>query len=192
MIQIDDVLISDSVVTTHFLCDLKKCKGACCVEGESGAPLEDGELDILKKIYPKVSRFITPEGRETIKEKGLYVKDSKGKWKTPLMSDGACAYVCYENGIATCGIQKAWEAKYISFIKPISCHLYPIRVSRSRLGKEHVNYEEWEICNPACLLGKSVQMPVYRFVKDAIIRKWGKSFYKALDHAAASLLKNTP
>ncbi len=187
MIQIDEVLISDEIITEHFLCDLNKCKGACCVEGESGAPLEKEELEILEKIYPKIKNGLTPAGRKIIEEKGLYVKDKKGAYKTPLMKNGACAYVTYEKGIAGCGIQKAQQAGKIKFLKPISCHLYPIRVTKSRLGKEHVNYEEWEICDPACKLGKSVKLPIYKFVKDAIVRRWGKRFYNALEQAGKSI-----
>ncbi|HXH19941.1 MAG TPA: DUF3109 family protein [Chitinophagales bacterium] len=184
MIVIDNILISDSLVQQHFACSLHACKGACCVEGESGAPLEFEETEMLEKIYPHIKDLLTDEGRKTIEEKGFYTKDKKGIYKTPLMKDGACAYVRFENGIARCGIQKAYEAGKISFIKPVSCHLYPVRITKNRLHKEHVNYEEWEICNPACTLGQSLKMPLYKFVKEALVRKFGQGFYGALERAA--------
>jgi len=184
MIAIDNILISDSLVQQHFVCNLNACKGACCVEGESGAPLEFEETEALEKIYPQIKNYLTEEGRKTIEEKGLYTKDKKGVYKTPLMKDGACAYVRYENGIARCGIQTAYHEGKFNFIKPVSCHLYPVRITKNRLHKENVNYEEWEICNPACALGKSLKMPLYKFVKDALIRKFGERFYWALEKAA--------
>ena len=184
MIIIDDILISNEIVQQHFVCDLNACKGACCVEGESGAPLEYDELEKLEKNYMQVKEFITSEGRDAIEKKGLYTKDRKGNYKTPLMEDGGCAYIRYEKGIAKCGIQKAYDDGKISFQKPISCHLYPIRITNSRMQKEHVNYEEWEICNPACKMGESLKMPLYKFVKDALVRRFGKDFYDALEKAA--------
>ena len=186
MIIIDDIIISDEIIEHQFLCDLNACKGACCVEGESGAPLEQDELQVLQEIYPKVKKYLTDEGRKAIEEKGFFVKDKKGIAKTPLMPNMACAYVQYEkNGTASCGIQKAFNEGKITFPKPVSCHLYPIRITKSRMGREHVNYEEWEICTAACKLGKKMKLPIYRFVKEALIRKYGPEFYAALEQAVS-------
>ncbi len=184
MILIDDIIVSDEIIENKFVCNLNACKGACCVEGESGAPLELEELEALEKIYLKVKKYLSPEGIKILEEKGLYVQDKKGAYKTPLMKGGACAYVRYENGIAQCGIQQAHREGKIKFLKPVSCHLYPIRITKSRLGREHLNYEEWEICAPACSLGKNLKVPVYKFVKDALIRKYGQEFYDALEKIA--------
>ncbi len=187
MIVIDDILISDEIVRQYFVCNLAACKGGCCVEGESGAPLEFEETEMLEKIYPEVKNYLTEEGRKTIEEKGFYTKDKKGVYKTPLMKDGACAYVRFESGIARCGIQKACEEGKINFPKPVSCHLYPVRITKNRMSRENVNYEEWKICNPACELGKSLKMPLYQFVKEALVRKFGEGFYGALERAAEKL-----
>jgi len=184
MINIDDILISDEIVKQHFVCNLSACKGACCVEGESGAPLEYDELADLEKSFEEVKKYITHEGREAIEEKGFYTKDKKGNYKTPLMKNGACAYVLSENGVSKCGIQKAFSDGKINFIKPISCHLYPVRITRNRMHKENVNYEEWGICSPACEMGKKLKVPLYKFVKDALVRKFGLAFFNALDKAA--------
>jgi len=187
MIAIDNILISDAVVQQHFVCDLTACKGACCIEGENGAPLEPGEAEILGKIYPSVKSYLTEEGRRTIEEKGCFALDRKGVGKTPLMNDGACAYIRYERGVAQCAIQKAFEEGKTDFIKPVSCHLYPIRITGSQVNRAHVNYEEWEICDPACKMGKNLKVPLYKFVKDALVRKFGEDFYRALEGAAEKM-----
>ena len=184
MLAIDDILISDAVVLEHFVCNLSACKGACCVEGESGAPLEKEETETLKEIYNDVRPYLTEEGKATIEEKGFYTTDEKSANKTPLLSGGACAYVCFENGIAQCAIQKAHRAGKTDFIKPISCHLYPIRLAKSKSGMTLVNYEVWEICSPACALGKKLKMPLYQFLKEPLIRKFGMEFYVTLEQAA--------
>lgn len=187
MIAIDNILISDAIVQQYFVCDLTACKGACCIEGENGAPLEADETEMLKKIYPSVKIYLTEEGRRTVAEKGFFTLDEKGAGKTPLMNDGACAYIRFDNGVARCGIQKAFEEGKTDFIKPVSCHLYPIRVMGSRVNMAHVNYEEWEICSPACKMGKSLKVPLYKFVKDALVRKFGEDLYRALEGAAEKI-----
>src|SRR5687768_4890923 len=131
MLVIDDILIGDAVVQEHFVCNLTACKGACCVEGESGAPLEPEELEILEKIYPEVKPYLTEEGRQIIETNGFSV-GRKGALKTPLLKEGGCAYIRYENGVAQCGIQKAYREGKVTFEKPISCHLYPIRITKSK------------------------------------------------------------
>ncbi len=185
MILIEDKIVSDDVVEKQFICNLDACKGACCWEGDSGAPLEKEEMKILEEIYDKVKPFLTADGIKAIEEIGLYTYYNEAKeYGTPLIDNAACAYLTYEaNGIAKCGIEKAYEAGVIDFKKPISCHLYPVRTTTYE-GFEAVNYDKWDICSAACTLGKKHQMPVYKFVKDALIRKYGESFYEALDAAA--------
>jgi len=154
VLKVDDILVSDQVITEKFICDLAKCKGACCVEGESGAPLEEDELKALEKVYPKVKPYLTDEGIKAIEAQGFYLKDDDDEWVTPLMwPGGPCAYTVFENGIALCGIEKAYRDKKIKFYKPISCYLYPIRVLKTKSG-DALNYHEWEVCSPACKLGK--------------------------------------
>ncbi len=188
MIKVDRVLVSDQLVTEKFICDLKKCKGACCVEGESGAPLEDEELPQLEKIYDRVKPYLKPEGIQAIEAQGLYVKDDDDEWVTPLMwPGGPCAYTVFEQGIALCGIEKAHREGKIDFYKPISCHLYPIRILKTKSG-DALNYHEWEVCSPACKLGKKEKVRVYEFLKPALIRKYGLKWFNKLCTAATEYL----
>ena len=187
MLVVQDILISDDVVKKQFICDLDACKGACCWEGDFGAPLEKAELDILTKIYAATKPFLSEEGIDVIGQQGLYVwYDEPKEYGTPLLKNGACAFLTYEkNGTAKCGIEKAYEAGAIDYKKPISCHLYPIRLKEDEhTGFKAINYDEWDICSAACKLGQKEQLPVYKFVKEAIIRKYGQEFYEELDAAA--------
>lgn len=190
MLLIHDILVSDEVVQSHFVCNLEACKGACCWEGDYGAPLSVDELPILERIFPLIKDFLTPEGIRAIEEQGTAVYEEDHEvWATPLIGGGPCAYMTKdENGIAQCGIEQARQAGVIDFKKPISCHLYPIRVSTSDIpGFEALNYDRWHICNPACTLGDKLQVPLYQFVKDAIVRKYGAAFYEELDGAVKGL-----
>ena len=187
MIIVKDILVSDDVIEEQFMCNLNACKGACCWEGDWGAPLEQEELDTLNKIYRTIKPYLSKEGRKVISEKGKYIYYEEPKeFGTPLLENGACAYMTYDlNGIAQCGIETAHKDGVIDFKKPISCHLYPIRVnSNEGLNFEALNYDRWDICSAACEKGKEFQMPVYRFAKDALIRKYGSEFYDELDAAA--------
>lgn len=187
MILIDDILISDDVVEKRFVCQLSACKGACCVEGDSGAPIEEGEIQILKDSIDKILPFLTQEGVEAIRKQGVYVEEEDDEYTgfaTPLIRGAACAYVAFDKkGNASCGIEKAFLQGEISFRKPISCHLYPIRIKNydTVVG---VNYDEWEICTPACKLGTELKVPLYVFLKEALIRKFGTEFYEVLQQAA--------
>ncbi len=187
MIIVDDIIFSDDIRDKLFVCHLARCKGACCVEGESGAPLEKEECELLKKESKQYEAFLSKEGLITIKKQGHFVSKQDG-FKTPLIKQKACAYAIHNTkGIVQCGIEKAWEAGKISFRKPISCHLYPIR-----LNKHHTftaaNYERWDICEAACKNGHALQVPVYRFLKNALIRKFGADFYQRLEKAVSDSL----
>ncbi len=184
MLIVQDVLISDDAIKEFFHCQFDLCKGACCWEGDFGAPLEEDELKILEALLPKIKPFLDNAALEVMKQSGIsrYYKeqDSTG---TNLMDDGACVFMIrQENGIAKCGIEKAYENREIDFKKPISCHLYPVRVAKNKeSGFLALNYDQWEICSPACLLGKKQKIRVYQFVKEALIRKFGAEFYDELD-----------
>ncbi len=184
MILIDNLLISDEIIERKFVCNLKACKGACCVEGDAGAPLEKDEIKILEKEIENIKPFITSEGVKAINKQGVWMKDRSDtdyKTKTPLMKGGACAYTVFdEKGTAGCGIEKAYEAGATTFHKPISCHLYPIRITKSS-AVEMLNYDEWDICSPACQLGEQLKVPVYQFLKAPLIRKYGEDMYEALE-----------
>lgn len=188
MLIVQDKFISEDIIEEQFLCDLNACKGACCWEGDFGAPLERQELEILEKAYEEIKPFLTDAGKKAIEEKGLYVYNNVYKESaTPLIQESACAYITYEeNGTAKCGIEKAYEAGKIDFKKPISCHLYPIRVKRNpNVAFEALTYDVWDICSAACDLGKKEKLPVYRFLKDALVRKYGEEFYQELEKAVA-------
>ncbi len=187
MIIVQDIMVSDDLLEQQFMCNLNACKGACCWEGDFGAPLEAAEVNTLEEIYDDIVPFLTPAGRAVIEKEGksLYYEDMKSEG-TPLLENGACAYLTYDAlGRAQCGIEQAWAAGVTSFRKPISCHLYPIRVEKEEeLNFEALNYDRWDICSAACTLGREKQMPVYRFAREALIRKYGEAFYEELDAAA--------
>lgn len=181
MFQLRETLVSEDVFDCDFVCNLTACKGACCIEGDAGAPLEDEETEILVDIYKEVKPFLTPEGISAIEEQGAFVKGFDGEWETPLIDGSQCAYVVTgPNGVTHCGIEAAHKAGVIGWKKPISCHLYPIR-TRAYESFTAVNYHQWEICDDACSLGKELQVPVYAFLKEALIRKFGKEWYQELE-----------
>ena len=184
MIAIDNTLVSEELLEKKFHCDLTRCKGMCCVAGDSGAPLEESELAELEKVYPVISDMLTEAGRQSIEEQGLYLIDSDGDFVTPLVEGyRECAYTVFEGGIAKCGIEKAYFEGKVSFRKPISCHLYPVRITHYK-AYDAVNYEKWSVCSPACRLGEELKIPVYIFLKDALIRKFGNQWYEQLEQAA--------
>ena len=185
MIQIDDKLISEDIFSEKFVCNLSKCKGACCVEGDVGAPLDKDETLILERIFEQVKPYLRPEGVKAIEEQGTWVLDpSDNDYVTPMVEGKECAYVIFdERGITKCGIEKAYEDGAVDWQKPISCHLYPIRIDEYRTFTA-LNYHKWEICSDACSLGKELKVPIYKFVKTPLIRKYGEDWYQTLCEAA--------
>lgn len=190
MIKINKTLISEAIIDTEFACNLSACKGECCVAGDAGAPLDEPELDILNSIYPKVKPFLRPEGIKAIEEQGTHVLSDFEEHETPLVEGKECAYVNFsDHGTALCGIEMAYRAGEIDFKKPVSCELYPIRVQKlSEL--QAVNYDKWEICSDACTLGKSLEIPVYKFAKAALKRKFGEEWYTELEEKVEEIKKN--
>ncbi|MDG4949941.1 DUF3109 family protein [Weeksellaceae bacterium KMM 9724] len=180
MIQIDDTIISTDILRKEFVCNIQKCKGICCVEGDSGAPLDEEELPILEEIFTDIKPFLRPEGIKAIEEQGTYVKDDDGDWVTPLVDGAECAYVIFdEKGITKCGIEKAYEEGATDFQKPISCHLYPVRVDKYKAFTA-VNYHKWDICSDACTLGQELNVTVAEFLKEPLIKKFGQEWYDQL------------
>jgi len=181
---IDHVLVSDDIIKKNFVCNLSKCRGACCVEGDAGAPIEEFEIGLLEGSIEEIYPFLTGKGAKVIERTGVFDYDSEGEYVTPLVNGGECAFTIFdENGIASCGIEKAYEQGKINFQKPVSCHLYPVRISKNRYH-EAMNYHRWSICDPACALGEELGVPVYKFVKEALIRKYGQKWYDELDKEA--------
>lgn len=190
MIQIGDKLVSLDIIEEKFVCDLESCKGECCVSGDSGAPLELHELEEIEKAYPVVKQYLQPEAVQSIEKYGFYLKDADGDLVTPLVNGNReCAYTIFEDGIAKCSFEKAFFEGKITFRKPVSCHLYPIRIQKLK-NYEAVNYDRWDICSAACTLGKKLQVPVYKFLKDALIRKYGETWYQELEIVAVAYLEN--
>ncbi|MFM1877174.1 MAG: hypothetical protein RLZZ241_40 [Bacteroidota bacterium] len=188
MFEIDNVVVSQEILKKDFVCNLQACKGGCCVDGNAGAPLEPSELEILDEIFPKVKPYLRTEGVEAIEAQGTHVLGEDGEWETPLINGAECAYVIFRDGISLCGIEAAQRDGIISWKKPVSCHLYPIRI-REYTQLTAVNYHKWEICKPACTLGSELQVPVYKFVKEALIRKFGTAWYAELEAIAQSFKK---
>ncbi|MCW8981292.1 DUF3109 family protein [Altibacter sp.] len=187
MFQLGKTIISEDLIEKDFVCNLTACKGACCIEGEAGAPVTEAEVAILEEIYPKVKPFLRPEGIAAISEQGTHIVSANEELETPLVGGKECAYVTFTpTGTASCGIEDAYNAGAIDFRKPISCHLYPVRVQEySEFAA--VNYHKWPICNDACVLGKELKVPVYKFVKDALIRKFGTHWYAELEKVAQKM-----
>lgn len=184
MFQIGKTIVSEEIIENDFVCNLNACKGACCIDGDAGAPLEDKETEILVDIYAAVKPFLRAEGIKAIEEQGAFVKGEDDEWETPLVNGSECAYVIIsDNGITKCGLEEAYNKGATSWKKPVSCHLYPVRV-KEYTELTAVNYHQWEICDPACSLGAELKVPIYKFVKEALIRKFGESWYSELEVVA--------
>ncbi|HTX89038.1 MAG TPA: DUF3109 family protein [Bacteroidales bacterium] len=179
MIFLENTLISDELKTVCFCCDLDQCKGACCVEGDAGAPLEEAEVSLLEDHLPEIRPYMTPAGIEEVERCGVFDYDAAANLVTPLAKGRECAFAFTENGVARCAIEKAFEEGKITFRKPLSCHLYPVRISRL---KEHeaVNYHRWNICRKAVEKGEKEKIPLYRFLEASLIRKFGSDWYREL------------
>ena len=177
---IQNVLVSDDLFNEHFCCDLDNCGGLCCMEGDAGAPLEPDEISDLEDNYPIFKKYMTPKGVEKVEENGTFDYDMEGSFVTPLLDDESCAFLFFEDNIAKCAIEKAFLNGEIDFSKPISCHLYPIRV-KILPDYEALNYHRWNVCHSACKKGKSMKLPLYQFLKEPLIRKYGENWYKELE-----------
>ena len=193
MIIIDSVLVSDEVVEEQFVCDLAKCKGGCCEDVDAGAPLENKEKDYIKDYYKVVEPYMTKEGIKEVKQVGQYLYDREFGWVTPTINGEICAYGFKDDkGIIKCAFEQAYNDGKIPWKKPISCHLFPIKITKSKSDPnvEYMNYEPREdLCAAACSLGIKLKVPEYVFLKESITRKYGSAFYDALDASAKHLLK---
>ncbi len=186
MFQLGKTIVSEDILEKDFVCNLSACHGSCCVDGDAGAPLSEEETKILDQIYTQVKPFLRKEGIESIEKLGTWIKGTDQDFETPLINNKDCAYVIFDGKTALCGIEQAYNQGKISWKKPISCHLYPIRV-KDFTEFAAVNYDRWDICDDACLLGKELQVPIYQFVKEALIRKFGEDWYLELEKVADDL-----
>ncbi len=191
MIIHDKTLISEEIFEEKFVCDLKACKGACCVEGDGGAPLTKREAITIEKNWDKIKKHLDPKPIAIVEKEGFSTIGADGNLETPLMEDGQeCVYTIFEeDGTAKCGIEKAYREGEIDFMKPISCHLYPIRTHQLPTF-EAVNYHRWGICKDACSLGCELKVPIFKFLKEPLIRKYGEDWYKGLVLIGEEYLKN--
>ena len=187
MIQIDDTIISLDVFKEKFLCNLDACKGECCIEGDAGAPLEEEEVEQLKKVLPVIWGDLSSEAQAVIEKQGVCYKDEDGDLVTSIVNGKDCVFTCYdEKGCCYCAIEKAYREGKVDFYKPVSCHLYPIRVQKYPEFKA-VNYHRWSVCKAAVLLGEKEDMPIYKFLKEPLIRKFGEDWYTELEIAAEEM-----
>ncbi|MFZ9045952.1 MAG: DUF3109 family protein [Cyclobacteriaceae bacterium] len=183
MVILDKTVVSSEIEKESFVCDLEKCKGACCVEGDLGAPLEEDELDKIDEVIPLVKEYLSKEAVEVLDSEGGYIIDEEGDYSTTTIDGKECAFACYdERGILKCSIEQAHKDGKTVFKKPISCHLYPIRIAKLE-EFEALNYDRWHICSPACDLGARLSVPVYKFLKEPLIRKYGQHWFDRLPEA---------
>jgi hypothetical protein len=189
MIEIDGKIVSTDIITEKFLCDLGRCHGICCVEGNAGAPLEADEARILAEEWENFRPYVTAAGAAEIERQGFAVVDEDGDLVTPLIGEAECAYSYNEGGVTLCAIEKAWAEGRTSFRKPISCHLYPIRVTKFGDGSLGLNYHRWAVCGGALELGHQKGVPMFRMLREAIIRRFGEEFFEALEAAENYLTK---
>lgn len=179
MIALDHTLISDDLKDVYFCCDMERCKGACCIEGDAGAPLEEEEISLLEDFIDAIKPYMVEAGITSVEQLGVFDYDAEGNYVTPLVNDRECAFVFPDQGIARCAIEKAYQEKKIPFAKPISCHLYPVRIKTGTTG-DRVNYHRWDICRKALEKGHNEKMPLYSFLSEALIRKYGRGWYNKL------------
>ncbi|WP_374505425.1 DUF3109 family protein [Flavobacterium sp.] len=188
MFQLGKTIVSEEILEREFVCNLSACKGTCCIDGDAGAPLSEEETKIMEEIYPKVKPYLRPEGIAAIESQGTWVTGEDGDFETTLIEGKDCAYVIFDGTTALCGIEQAYNEGVVDWKKPVSCHLYPIRV-KDFTEFTAVNYDQWHICDDACTLGKELQVPVYQFVKEALIRKFGEDWYLELEKVALDFRK---
>ena len=190
MIQIEDVVVSSDILTEKFYCNLEACGGACCIEGDAGAPVEDEEVAELEKVVPVVWDSLTEAAKETIRRQGVVYRDRDGDLVTSIVGDKDCVFTCRDaDGKCYCAIERAYREGRCSFYKPVSCHLYPIRIERYNTYTA-VNYHRWDVCKGAVVLGKMKDLTVYQFLKEPLVRKFGTEWYAELEECARLIKEN--
>lgn len=187
LIEIDNKIVTDELFKSKFVCDLESCKGACCIEGDDGAPLKSEEVGIIEGLLPKIKPYMTAEGIAVVEKEGVSHIDEEGEAVTNLVADGACVFVTYdERGIAKCAIEKAYRNGDTDWKKPISCELFPIRAKKYH-SFTALNYEKIDICDPGCKLGEKLSVPLYKFLKEPLVRSFGPEFFQSLEEVAVEI-----
>lgn len=189
IVEIGNCLVSSEIITEYFACDYPVCHGCCCIIGDSGAPLDEGEDKLFEQEYDSYRELLTPEGRAALEQQGFAVTDCDGDLVTPLVNGEECVYTCFDSdNNCFCAVEKSYYAGKSKFQKPISCRLYPIRVSRLSNGMLALNLHRWHICKDAFAKGKKEKVPVFRFLREPLIHRFGEEFYSALEQASRSFL----
>lgn len=190
MLQIQDKIVSFEIIEKCFVCDYEACKGICCVEGDSGAPLAPGEADKIRQLLPLVQDLISPRAKELINKQGVSYIDEQGDEVTSIIDGRDCVFTTYDEfGRCQCSLEKVYREGKSDFMKPISCHLYPIRTARLKVGLTALNYQKWGICKCALKKGRKLQVPIYKFLKEPLIRAYGEAWYNELCETAELYLK---
>ena len=189
MISIDDKIISIDLFTQKFMCDLACCKGECCVDGNSGAPLEADEVDVLEREYEAYKPYMKPAGIAAVERQGFMVVDTDGDYTTPLIAGAECAFSFEEDGVTLCAVERAWKEGLTPFRKPVSCHLYPIRVAKFSNSTYGLNYHRWNICAAAVECGERHGIPLYKALSEPLVRRFGEDFYASMEEAAGYISK---
>lgn len=187
--QIDNVLLTTEILTERFCCDLDACKGECCVEGDAGAPVTLDEVAAIEESLDVVWDDLNASAQTVIDKQGVAYTDQEGDLVTSIVGGKDCVFTCHENGCCFCALEKAYRAGKADFCKPISCALYPIREVRLKNGLIGLNYHRWDVCKDAVKKGKELDLPVYKFLKEPLTRRFGAAWYEALEEAAEEILK---
>ena len=191
MLQVGNVILSTELLTEYFCCDLERCLGACCVEGDAGAPVTLEEVGEMERVYPEIESELAPEACEVIRQQGMAYTDKTGELVTSIVRGRECVFCCRdENGCTLCASDRAFRQKRTSWDKPISCSLYPIREKRFTGGLVGLSYNRWDICEPARLKGRTLRLPVYQFLREPLIRRFGKAWYDELEETVTELRKH--
>jgi hypothetical protein len=177
MLVIGNTIISDDILNQYFACDISCCKGSCCIEGDAGAPLEEDEISVLEDCLDKIKPYMSEKSIEILMLTGVFDYDMEGVLVTPLVNDSECIFVYFEENAAKCAIEKAYLEGKIGFQKPISCHLYPIRITKNN-GYDILKYHQWEVCKDACKNGKSLNISLFDYLKKPLTRKYGEDWVK--------------
>ena len=184
ILQVGNVLLSPDIITERFCCDYEKCKGVCCIEGNAGAPVSIDEIGEIEEVLDDVWQDLSPQAQAVIDRQGVAYTDQEGDLVTSIVNGKDCVFTCYDRGNCLCALEKACRAGKTTFLKPLSCSLYPIRAKQFDHGMVGLNYHQWDVCKDAMKLGMQLDMPVYRFLKEPLIRCFGEEWYAELETLA--------
>lgn len=188
ILQVGEVLVASDIITECFCCDLSACRGACCIEGDAGAPVTLEEVECLEEVLDTVRSELSTAAQRVIKRRGVAYTDEEGDLVTSIVGGKDCVFTCYDaDGCCYCATERAYRAGRTKWCKPISCALYPIREKHFANGLTGLNYHRWDVCRPAVELGRRLGLPVYKFLREPLIRRFGEDWYRELEEVAAQM-----